>query len=217
MRSQALNRVSVLVAKRALMKRLGLLCRLFDCFSLSQIMKHVQHLKAIFRSHGSSYSVSPGPRRFLYILDSRTRSIILSCHDDNYRDDPQMTASLFDNGPISPNDASCFHCMHQTSRVAASASALLSARRILVPYGSITFAITDVSPTPINVGPAYSTQACLYPPLQKSSMERPALFHTRSDPRYVFWTNRDSDGDAYFGERKSVAAPRYAAYGNCWH
>ncbi|KAL9552803.1 hypothetical protein MBANPS3_003597 [Mucor bainieri] len=83
------------------------------------------------------------PHQFLYIVDSQTKSVLLSWPDHYHNEivgSADYLISSLDGRPMLPG-ISCFRCVQQPSRISSSGQRLSS---LIVEYGSITFLLVSL-------------------------------------------------------------------------
>ncbi|GAN05162.1 conserved hypothetical protein [Mucor ambiguus] len=82
------------------------------------------------------------PHQFLYIVDSQTKSVLLSWpdHHHNEKGSADYLISSLDDRPMLPG-ISCFRCVQQPSRINSSGQRLNS---LIVEYGSIAFFLVSL-------------------------------------------------------------------------
>ncbi|KAJ8663873.1 hypothetical protein O0I10_000148 [Lichtheimia ornata] len=156
--------------------------------TLFQETNDAEVLRAILNR--DSYPKDCAPRRGLCIFNSCTKAVLLSYpyayHDDD--NDARLSAlsRLIGNG----FDTSCVQCSRQkTYTHNNSIGAIQPIDHIIIPYGHITFTISnDSSSSSSNSSHHHPQQhvaaqnSLVYPPNEMTVQQRPPLVHTSSDP-----------------------------------
>lgn len=103
--------------------------------------KHARYLNSLLREYSCT-----DQQRVLRILDTRTKSPMLSW-PEHYHDDAM---AILDD-PLPVDTVSCIHCSMQSRRILTPLGRTALCERITIPYGCITFTITQVSSDEYNV------------------------------------------------------------------